>query len=69
MRTKLTLIIVALLRLSALAQSDEINHRKYWYYRSRLCNDFMKIGSQQGESLPMSTRAKYGAYYGTYDGY
>lgn len=40
------------------AQSHDINHKKYWYYRSRLVNDFMKIGKGLGESLPASHRAK-----------
>ena len=39
------------------AQSTDNNHRKYWYYRSRLTNDFMKIGPNQGESLILSHRA------------
>ncbi len=47
-----------------LSQTDDINHRKYWYYRSRLTNDFMKIGPKQGESLPFSCRGKYGNGYG-----
>lgn len=50
--------------LNAIAQTDDINHRKYWYYRSRLTNDFMKIGPNQGESLPMSVRGKYANNYG-----
>ena len=68
MKIKFITLLFIFLQICAFAQSDDINHRKYWYYRSRLCNDFMKIGNQMGESLPMSTRAKYGAYYGTKDG-
>ena len=69
MKTKLITILYLLLQLNFVAQSDAINQRKYWFYRARLTNDFMKIGRKQGESLPMSHRAKFGAYYGTKDGY
>ena len=31
------------------SQTDYDNHRKYWYYSSRLVNDFMKVGLDQGE--------------------
>ncbi|MBI3521215.1 MAG: hypothetical protein HY062_17875 [Bacteroidetes bacterium] len=37
-------------------QTDAINHQKYWYYRTRLTNDFMKIGKEQGESVPFNQR-------------
>src|ERR1700758_2720650 len=37
------------------AQSDD-HHRKYWYYRTRLNNDFVKVGTNQGESLPFNQR-------------
>ena len=30
---------------------------KYWLYRWRFVNDFIKIGDQQGESLPVAERA------------
>lgn len=69
MKPKLIAILYVLLQLHIIAQSDDINHRKYWYYRSRLTNDFMKIGNQQGESLPMSTRAKDDLNYGGINGY
>lgn len=35
---------------------DDINHLKYWHSRSKLRNDFMKIGLGQGESLPFVQR-------------
>ncbi len=31
------------------SQNDNDNHRKYWYYRSPLVNDFMKVGLGQSE--------------------
>lgn len=44
---------------SIYAQNDADNHRKYWYYKSRLNNDFMKVGTGPGESMPLRTRALY----------
>ena len=26
-------------------------HRRYWYYRTRMINDFMKISKDQGDDL------------------
>jgi hypothetical protein len=34
------------------------NLEKYWFYRYRLINDFMKIGPNCGESLPFQERIK-----------
>ena len=44
-------------------QYDVENLRKYWYYRYRLINDFVKIGSNRGESIParIRTGTKFGA--------
>lgn len=36
------------------AQTHDQNHRKYWYYRFRLLNDFVKHGFAQGESMVAS---------------
>ncbi len=32
------------------------NLEKYWYYRYKLVNDFMKIGLKAGESIPAMSR-------------
>jgi hypothetical protein len=37
-------------------QTDFLNHRKYWYYKSRLNNDFLRVGLDSGESIPFTTR-------------
>lgn len=37
-------------------QNDNSNHRKYWYYKSRLNNDFLKVGLGPGESIPCQRR-------------
>ena len=34
------------------AQTDEINLQKYWKLRNDLREDFTRIGSDPGESLP-----------------
>lgn len=38
------------------SQNDYINHRKYWYYKSRMLNDFMKVGLNQGDNLIFNER-------------
>ena len=39
------------------AQTLEIDHhKKYWYYKSRFNNDFIKIGLNQGQSIPFNQR-------------
>ena len=43
------LIPILLISLIGSAQNATDNHRKYWYYKSRLNNDFVKVGLGQGE--------------------
>lgn len=40
------------------------NTGKYWWYRYRLVNDFMKIGDKCGESIPASERYRTHPYGG-----
>ncbi len=51
-------IIIALICIVQVskAQTDNDNHRKYWYYKSRLNNDFVKVGLNAGESIPAQQR-------------
>ena len=35
---------------------NEKAHRRYWYYRTRLINDFMKIGKAQGNCIVLAQR-------------
>ncbi len=44
------------------SQNDNDNHRKYWYYKSRLNNDFIKVGLNPGESIPCQIRGKDNAF-------
>ena len=60
---------------SFFGQNDLENHKKYWYYKARLNNDFVKVGNTQpngsnnitspdhGESMPFNERALEGAPY------
>jgi hypothetical protein len=57
---KIMLIVISLeMSIGLLSQNlnDAIkHHRKYWYYKSRLNNDFLKVGPNQGESFPFMQR-------------
>jgi len=45
---------------AANAQSDaDVNLQKYWYYRWRLTNDFIKVGEGRGHSIPIQSRQGY----------
>lgn len=43
------------------SQTELLNHKKYYYYKTRLQNDFMKIGLLDGESIPFNERGYYDA--------
>jgi hypothetical protein len=51
---KKCLIALGLLLVQGIAvsQTEEINNRKYWKFRSELREHFVKIGPNQSESLP-----------------
>lgn len=38
-------------------------HQKYWYYYSRLNNDFLKVGKNAGESIPINQRGEGFDFY------
>jgi len=38
------------------AQSDDMNQKKYWKFRNNFRRDFIKIGIDEGESIPIATR-------------
>lgn len=60
------------------SQNDLENHKKYWYYKTRLNNDFIKIGNtppsgsndenspDHGESMPFNERAIEGLLPGAF---
>ncbi len=59
MKIVLNTILVALSTLiysKVSAQTDIENHYKYWYFKTRFNNDFIKIGLGDGESIPFNQR-------------
>lgn len=42
--------------LSSQGLDDSKAHRRYWYHRTRLINDFMKIGKEQGDCILFAER-------------
>lgn len=38
---------------------EDVNLQKYWYYRWRLKNDFLRVGHLPGQSLPIQSRQGY----------
>lgn len=50
------IIIILLVKSSVISQNDAVNHRKYWYFKSRLLNDFMKVGIKQGDNIIINER-------------
>ncbi|MCU0359371.1 MAG: T9SS type A sorting domain-containing protein [Bacteroidia bacterium] len=53
------LLLFLTLTYNLSAQNELDNHKKYWYYKSRLNNDFIKIGLDSGESIPFNERRSY----------
>lgn len=49
--------IIALQPIIIKSQTDYDNHSKYWYYKTRLNNDFMKVGLLAGESIVFNQRS------------
>lgn len=56
---KLLAILILIISFTniAFAQSEIDNHKKYWYYKTRLNNDFLKVGfGSNGLSIPFNER-------------
>lgn len=60
-------VLVLLSTIFCNGQTDEINHQKYWYYKSRLNNDFIKVGLDTGESIPFTTRGRWAKSFDAYN--
>ncbi len=58
------LLLMLVIAIRAVCQTPDENLDKYWKYRDRLRKDFLKIGDDHGESIPMSARS-IGFAYGT----
>lgn len=53
---KISILILLFATVHVFPQGMGLNHRKYWWYKSRLNNDFVKVGLGDGESLPFNQR-------------
>lgn len=56
---KICLGLFLFIEIIVYSQDYTMLHNKYWYYRTRLHNDFMKVGIGQGCSIPMEERGLY----------
>jgi hypothetical protein len=57
MNFKTLLIVHVLMLLNYSTKSQSTNNEKYWYYKQRFNDYFIKIGIAPGESLPIKLRA------------
>jgi hypothetical protein len=55
-----SLFLMFILTNYTYSQTIQDNHRKYWWYKSRLNNDFVKVGTGDGESMPFNQRGYNG---------
>ena len=53
------LILTSFLAIEVKSQNYTLNLQKYWWYRYRLVNDFMKVGPDFGESILSEQRRRY----------
>jgi hypothetical protein len=62
MRLKKNLLIFTFLMcLNCSHSQHDLNHRRYWFYRTRFINDFVKIGPNQGDCICFPQRNYGGA--------
>lgn len=59
---KIIALLCAGLPLGLFGQYHDEVHEKYWNYRERLVKDFVRVGSANGMSIPMSARSVGFAY-------
>ncbi len=60
---KLYYLLIALfcaLSANVSAQTDEKNFKKYWKFRNNFRRDFIKIGAERGEGIPVASRLPIG---------
>ncbi len=56
MKNLILLITILSTSINTIGQDVYQNHQKYWFLRSKLRNDLMKVGLNQGESIPFAQR-------------
>ena len=54
------LMVVLFSSQMLMAQTDQQNIAKYWKFRNNFRRDFIKIGDERGESIPMASRLPIG---------
>jgi|GEM_PF-1493855 len=59
MKKLLFILLSIFIQIICFSQDYNALNSKYWYYRSRLRNDFMLVGSGPGCSIPMEERGLY----------
>ncbi|HRO42993.1 MAG TPA: hypothetical protein PL009_09170 [Flavipsychrobacter sp.] len=59
MKSVVSILLLLFSNYCSFGQSYSQNLQKYWWYRYRLVNDFMKVGTNHGESEP-GERVEYG---------
>ncbi|MCK6649059.1 MAG: hypothetical protein L6Q66_05355, partial [Bacteroidia bacterium] len=62
LRSVLTILFIGIIHFFHAQPSinDDLAHRRYWFYRTRLINDFTKIGTEQGDCMITPERS-YGS--------
>ena len=58
-RLLVLLLTITTLPIYAQLTTDEANLQRYWSYRERFKKEFIKIGNEQGNSIPMGERNTY----------
>jgi len=56
MEKLITSLLLMINIMSMSSQSDYDNLRKYWFYKSKLNNNLIKVGLERGESIPFNQR-------------
>ena len=59
--TLLSIIVSVIINAQSITNEELDNkaHRRYWYYRTRMVNDFMKIGKEQGDCIMFPQRNNF----------
>ncbi|MCD6017085.1 MAG: hypothetical protein K0S53_206, partial [Bacteroidetes bacterium] len=56
--TNIVILVLAVIQnmIGQQTVDNEKAHRRYWYYRTRMINDFMKVGKEQGACIVFAQR-------------
>jgi hypothetical protein len=59
MKRFIGLLFIGFMAIELIGQTTQQNLEKYWHYRYRLVNYFLKVGGDPGESLPIGIRNRF----------